>query len=90
MGRERESAAIVQSIVHLGRALGLEVIAEGVEAESQVQALHLAGASHFQGFYFSRPVQSDQAREIAEMRFVSDPSETEVYLEPEMGNGTRG
>ncbi|MEO8374702.1 MAG: EAL domain-containing protein [Sphingomonas bacterium] len=90
MGRERESAAIVQSIVHLGRALGLEVVAEGVEAESQVQALHLAGASHFQGFYFSRPINPDEAREIAAMRFVSDPSEELVYLEPEMGNGTLG
>ncbi|MFX8493120.1 EAL domain-containing protein, partial [Acinetobacter baumannii] len=42
MGRERESAAIVHSIVHLGRALGLGVVAEGVETEAQLQALRMA------------------------------------------------
>ncbi len=65
MGRERESAAIVHSIIHLGRALGLGVIAEGVETEAQVQALRLAGASHLQGYFFSRPVTADLALAMA-------------------------
>jgi len=65
MGRERESAAIVQSIIHLGRALGLGVVAEGVESEAQLQALRLAGCSHMQGFLFSRPVSKVLAREFA-------------------------
>ena len=71
MGRERESAAIVHSIIHLGRALGLEVIAEGVETEAQVQALRLAGASHLQGYFFSRPVAPDAALALAEQRFLN-------------------
>ena len=70
MGRERESAAIVHSIIHLGRALGLEVIAEGVETEAQVQALRIAGASHLQGYFFSRPVPADQALALANQRFI--------------------
>ncbi|MFA6114345.1 MAG: GGDEF domain-containing response regulator [Sphingomonas sp.] len=91
MGRERESAAIVHSIIHLGRALGLGVIAEGVETEAQVMALRAAGASHLQGFYFSRPVAADAAREMALARFIPDPSGLEEeYLEPELGNGTHG
>ncbi|WP_174291828.1 putative bifunctional diguanylate cyclase/phosphodiesterase [Sphingomonas bacterium] len=65
MGRERESAAIVHSIIHLGRALGLGVIAEGVETAAQVQALRLAGASHLQGYFIARPVADDIAREMA-------------------------
>ena len=65
MGRERESAAIVHSIIHLGRSLGLGVIAEGVETAAQVQALRLAGASHLQGYYISYPVIAEVAREIA-------------------------
>jgi len=70
MGRERESAAIVHSIIHLGRALGLEVIAEGVETEAQVQALRVAGASHLQGYFFSRPVPAERALELANQRFM--------------------
>ncbi|MGR6330068.1 putative bifunctional diguanylate cyclase/phosphodiesterase [Sphingomonas sp. XXL09] len=70
MGRERESAAIVHSIIHLGRALGLEVIAEGVETEAQVQALRIAGASHLQGYFFSRPVSAEQALALAELRYL--------------------
>ena len=70
MGRERESAAIVQSIVHLGKALGLGVVAEGVETEAQVQALRVAGASHLQGYYFSRPVPAAEAKVMADARFI--------------------
>jgi len=68
MGRERESAALVHSIIHLGRALGLGVVAEGVETEAQAQALRVAGASHLQGFLFSRPVAPGEARKLAARR----------------------
>ena len=84
MGRERESAAIVHSIIHLGRALGLGVIAEGVETAAQVQMLRIAGASHLQGYFFSRPVVAEVAREMAEQRFLAELAEAEV------ANGTNG
>jgi len=83
MGRERESAAIVHSIIHLGRALGLGVIAEGVETEAQVALLRVAGASHMQGYYFSRPVTQDVAQEIAEARYLDDATQAP-------GTGTNG
>jgi diguanylate cyclase (GGDEF)-like protein len=85
MGRERESAAIVQSIIHLGGALGLEVIAEGVESEAQLQALRVAGCSHMQGFLFSRPVTKAFARQIAVTRFMADgaqPASPEAAVLP--------
>jgi EAL domain-containing protein (putative c-di-GMP-specific phosphodiesterase class I) len=91
MGRERESAAIVHSIIHLGRALGLGVIAEGVETDAQVQALRLAGASHLQGYFFSRPVGADQARDMAIARVIvgkNDPGDSPT-LAP-AGTGTHG
>jgi len=91
MGRERESAAIVQSIVHLGRALGLGVVAEGVETEAQVQALRLAGTSHLQGYYFSRPVSADIAREIAHERYIGGEDDLEGdEFAIRAGDGTNG
>ncbi|OYY89560.1 MAG: GGDEF domain-containing response regulator [Sphingomonas sp. 28-66-16] len=96
MGRERESAAIVHSIIHLGRALGLGVIAEGVETDTQVQALRLAGASHLQGYYFSRPIDADLARDMAHAGTIEgkdDPGDgPAIYdaAEDQAGNGTHG
>ncbi|MEH3157511.1 MAG: EAL domain-containing protein [Sphingomonas taxi] len=90
MGRERESAAIVHSIIHLGRALGLEVIAEGVETEAQVQALRLAGASHLQGYFFSRPVAADLAIELAEQRFLGGELVEDEPAGDGAGTGTHG
>ena len=88
MGRERESAAIVHSIIHLGRALGLEVIAEGVETEAQVQALRIAGASHLQGYFFSRPVAPETACALAAQGFLGI---TDDEAEPaEADTGTYG
>ena len=82
MGRERESAAIVHSIIHLGRALGLEIIAEGVETEAQVQSLRIAGASHLQGYYLSRPVDAEAARLLARRHLAE--------AEPTPIDGTNG
>ncbi len=91
MGRERESAAIVQSIVHLGRALGLGVVAEGVETDAQVQALRLAGASHLQGYYFSRPVPAEIAAEIANERYIGGQDDLDGdEFAIRAGDGTNG
>ena len=53
-----ESAIIVHSIVHLGRALGLTVTAEGVETSDQHRFLHALGCHEMQGFLFSKPVSA--------------------------------
>ncbi|MGW8188843.1 GGDEF/EAL domain-containing response regulator [Sphingomonas hankookensis] len=80
MGRERESAAIVHSIIHLARALRLEVVAEGVETEQQVQALRLAGCSHLQGYFLSRPVDGAAATDMA--RSGTWPGQARISAEP--------
>jgi diguanylate cyclase (GGDEF)-like protein len=53
---ERESIAIVSAIIALGRALGLKVVAEGVETQEQLAFLHSRRCSEFQGYLCSRPV----------------------------------
>lgn len=49
-------AAIVKTIVAMGHALDMQVIAEGVETAEQQQALLTYGCHYFQGYLFSRPV----------------------------------
>ncbi|WP_068088625.1 putative bifunctional diguanylate cyclase/phosphodiesterase [Novosphingobium rosa] len=59
-----EAEALIDAIVRLGRALGLDIVAEGVETESQRRRLALCGCNHFQGYLVSRPVG---ARELEKM-----------------------
>ena len=47
--------AIVRSIVALGHSLGLKVVAEGVELETQLLRLRNVGCDEVQGYYFGRP-----------------------------------
>ncbi len=47
---------IVQSIVALGRSLGLQVVAEGVETVDQRELLHEFGCDVVQGYLYSRPL----------------------------------
>ena len=52
-------AVIVQTIIAMTKALGLEVIAEGVETELQRDFLKQNGCHTFQGYLFSRPVPAE-------------------------------
>ncbi|MGJ3627477.1 EAL domain-containing protein [Sphingomonas sp. MMS24-JH45] len=72
MVREREAAAVVQAIVHLAQALGLAVIAEGVETQAQVDLLQIAGATHLQGFRFAAAVGAREAAVLAGQRFLEN------------------
>jgi diguanylate cyclase (GGDEF)-like protein len=56
IGDEQQSTAIIKTIVGLGRMLNMNVVAEGVESESQMAALRSMNCPEAQGFWFSRPV----------------------------------
>ncbi len=56
LGRSGNSAAMIQAIVALGRALGMTVLVEGVETEEQRVLLRLAGCDEMQGFLFAKPM----------------------------------
>lgn len=50
--------AVVKGIIELARALELEVVAEGVETESQLSELTALGCDSIQGFYLGRPMDA--------------------------------
>ncbi|SOB87668.1 EAL domain, c-di-GMP-specific phosphodiesterase class I (or its enzymatically inactive variant) [Sphingomonas guangdongensis] len=50
-----DSQAICQSIIALGRGLGIRVLAEGVETHAEYAWLRRHGCHHFQGYYFGHP-----------------------------------
>lgn len=52
----RKVAALVQAIITLGHALGLQVVAEGIENDAQAALLRQMGCDIFQGFLFARPM----------------------------------
>jgi diguanylate cyclase (GGDEF)-like protein/PAS domain S-box-containing protein len=59
-----EDAAIVEAVISLGRAMGLNVVAEGVESEDQATVLQDLGCRLAQGFLFSRPVPASALAEM--------------------------
>lgn len=59
MSLDSKHVAIVSAVVAMSRALGLVVVAEGVEEQHQVEHLRSAGCNVAQGFYYSRAVSID-------------------------------
>jgi EAL domain-containing protein (putative c-di-GMP-specific phosphodiesterase class I) len=58
------STAIITAIVRMAQALSLEVIAEGVETASQIDALRGLHCDLAQGFYFHRPLSPEGVSEL--------------------------
>ena len=52
---DKRDLALVKTVVTLGEALGLDVVAEGIETALQLEAVRECGCSVGQGFLFSRP-----------------------------------
>jgi diguanylate cyclase (GGDEF)-like protein len=56
----KPDALILQAIVTMGHALGLKVLAEGVETHEQVRILREHGCDEVQGYLYSKPVSAEQ------------------------------
>ena len=64
VARIMEDDEIVRTILTLGRNLGLKVIAEGVETIEQVARLRELGCDFAQGYYFSVPINAQEATDL--------------------------
>jgi diguanylate cyclase (GGDEF)-like protein len=67
LGHDASAAAIVRSIVDLGRNLGLRVVAEGVETPEALAALRAYGCGFAQGFLLARPAEAGEIAETAHL-----------------------
>jgi len=70
MSEDQISRTIVQSVVRLGRALGMDIVAEGVEDELEAAMMTNFGCTELQGFYFSKAVA---ARRISKLLSTYEP-----------------
>ena len=61
-----ESAALVHTLVQLGKALGLETIAEGIETDEQRLRLKAEEVDTGQGFLFARPLEVEDVNRLLE------------------------
>ena len=79
LGRDPRSAKIVAATIEMGRALGMTVVAEGVETSQQLDVLKRLGCDYVQGFLFAKPEPAgaifDRVREAYE-------ADREVALTP--------
>jgi len=79
---DHSSAAIVRATIGLAREFDIEIIAEGVETDAQLEFLMRAGCSCIQGFYFSRPVPDAQATQLLRQGVVAPAARRELTGRP--------
>lgn len=60
----KENSAIVKAIVTLAHMLNMDVIAEGIETNAQLDQLKLLQCEHGQGYFFSKPLSREEAEEL--------------------------
>jgi diguanylate cyclase (GGDEF)-like protein/PAS domain S-box-containing protein len=64
VGSETDDTVIVEAVIALARALGLNLTAEGIETHAQWQQLLALGCDHGQGFLFARPLEAAAIEEL--------------------------
>ena len=69
LGRTPQDSALVTAVIQLAKALGLEVIAEGIETAEQLAVLRRLGCDYGQGYFFARALPAAELGRLLE----SDP-----------------
>jgi len=61
---DKSDAMIVETIISMGHHLGLDVIAEGVESDQEIQFLHENGCNSYQGYFCSKPIPANEFEQL--------------------------
>ena len=67
---DEEDAAFAKMVIGIAKSLNLELIAEGVETEEQLEFLRSEGCRNIQGFYFSVPLSPEDALKYMEAHYA--------------------
>jgi Amt family ammonium transporter len=73
LGKEHESGAIVKTVVNLAKHLGLQVVAEGVEEQLQLDQLQTLECDTVQGYFISRPLDKHATFEWIQQNSLKHP-----------------
>jgi EAL domain-containing protein (putative c-di-GMP-specific phosphodiesterase class I) len=65
LGTDRGSGEITGAVIALAHSLALDVVAEGVETEGQLEILRKQGCNKVQGYLFSPPIPAHRCRDLA-------------------------
>lgn len=67
---DEEDASFARMVIGIAKSMNLDLIAEGVESESQLQFLRDEGCRLIQGFYFSKPLSAENARDYLQEHYA--------------------
>lgn len=85
LGVDENDEAISKAILSMATALGLDVVAEGVETETQLNWLQDNGCNLVQGFLFSKPLEVADFERLLILKKETDcPEETDHVYEPDL------
>jgi diguanylate cyclase (GGDEF)-like protein len=72
LGRSKEGTVFFQAIVSMAHALGMEVVAEGVENEAQLTILRALNCNEVQGYLVARPLPAASIAPLLAQRYLFD------------------
>ena len=86
LSTKKDAKIIVQAVINLGRGLGMDIIAEGVETEAEAATMRVFGCTAMQGFLFSKAVPPQAIAPLVSKFAASDPQANAAAREAALGN----
>ena len=78
VGSGGKEESIIVNIMPLAQNLGLDVVAEGVETNEQASFLKQLRCKYAQGYFFSRPVNADEAKQLLQLPAIVGTTQPEA------------